>query len=120
MNRLASAALASAFFAATGGVALAANAPGGTASNSPANAPTASLKSTAASAAAMPNGARGADTSPSTVRITHALNLLEAQGYGDFRDFRRDGKNFDATVTRDGKQMSVRIDPDIDQVTVQG
>jgi len=103
MNRLASAALASALFAATGGVALAATAPGG-AANSPAGAP----------------AARGADTRPSTVRITHALNLLEAQGYGDFRDFRQDGKNFAATVMRGGKQMSVRIDPDADQVAVQG
>jgi hypothetical protein len=100
---LVSAALAGTFFAATGGVALAANTPGG-AANSPTNAP----------------AARGADASPSAVRITHALNLLEAQGYGDFRNFRQDGKNFDATVTRNGKQMSVQVDPDSNQVTVQG
>jgi hypothetical protein len=58
---LASTVLTSAFFAATGGVALAATAPGGA-----------------------------------------------------------DGKNFAATVPRGGKQMNVRIDPDADQVAVQG
>jgi hypothetical protein len=111
MNRLASAALAGAFFAATGGIALAAN--------PPADAPTA-LPNSTASAVARPQGARGADNSPTSLRMTHALNLLEAKGYGDFHNFRQDGKNFDATVTRAGKQASVQVDPDTDQVTVQG
>jgi hypothetical protein len=119
MNRLASAALAGAFFAATGGIALAAQPPASAASTSPANAATASVNSTA-SAMARPQGARGADNSPTSLRMTHALNLLEAKGYGDFHNFRQDGKNFDATVTRAGKQASVQVDPDTDQVTVQG
>jgi hypothetical protein len=53
-------------------------------------------------------------------RMTHALNLLEANGYGDFSDFRQDGKNFDATVTRSGRQFTVVVDPDADQVSQQG
>jgi len=56
----------------------------------------------------------------SEARMTHALNLLEAKGYGDFHNFKQDGKDFAATVTRSGKQMTVKVDPDADQVTVQG
>ena len=111
MNRLASAVLASAFFAATGGIAIAANVPAGAGSTSPANA-SATSGSTAAPTAKM-SGTRD------TPRMTHALNLLEAKGYGDFHDFKSDGKNFDATVTRDGKQVTVTVDPDSDQVNVQ-
>ena len=113
MNHLASAVLASAFFAATGGIAIAANAPAGAGSPSPANAPAAMSGSTAAPAAKM-SGTRD------TPRMTHALNLLEANGYGDFHDFKSDGKNFDVTVTRGGKQSTVTVDPDSGQVTVQG
>lgn len=113
MNRLASAVLASAFFAATGGIAIAANAPAGAGSASPANAPAANSGSTAAPSATI-SGTRD------TPRMTHALNLLEAKGYGDFHDFKSDGKNFDAAVTRNGKQMTVQVDPDSDQVTVEG
>jgi hypothetical protein len=112
MNRLASAALASAFFAATGGMAFAANAPAGAASKAAANAPAAAAGSTISAAQ------RGAGDHRGT-RMTHALNLLEAKGYGDFRNFKPDGKNFAATVTRSGKQLSVVVDPDSDQVTVQ-
>ena len=113
MNRLASAALACAFFGATGSIALAANAPGAAASDAPANAP-------APSVAAQPRGVRGADNSPTAERMTHALNLLEAKGYGDFHEFKSDGKNFDVTVTRAGKQVGVEVNPDTDQITVQG
>jgi hypothetical protein len=52
-------------------------------------------------------------------RMTSALNLLEAKGYGSFDNFKSDGKNFTATVTRNGHEMSVRVDPDRGQVTVQ-
>jgi hypothetical protein len=113
MNRLASAALASAFFAATGGIAVAANAPAGGASAAPANAPAPSSGSTASAATTAP-GTR------SEARMTHALNLLEAKGYGDFHNFKPDGKDFAATVTRAGKQTTVKVDPDTDQVTVEG
>lgn len=113
MNRLASAALASAFFVATGGMALAANAPAGASSAAPANAPRASSGSTASAATTMP-------AARSEARMTHALNLLEAKGYGDFHNFKQDGKDFAATVTRAGKQMTLKVDPDADQVTVQG
>jgi len=115
MNRLASAALAGAFFAAMGGIAFAADPPAG----APSTAPAPSAKS-AALTAASPQGARGADNGPAAQRMTHALNLLEAKGYGDFRNFKPDGKDFEATVTRAGKQASIHVDPDTDQVTVQG
>lgn len=52
-------------------------------------------------------------------RMTQALNLLEAKGYGDFTNFRADGKNFDATVTQNGKTVTVVVDPDASQITQQ-
>src|SRR5690348_2797804 len=107
MNRLASAALASAFFAATGGMALAANAPAGASSAAPANAPRATSGSTASAGTTVP----AARSEASDARMTHALNLLEAKGYGDFHNFKQDGKDFAATVTRAGKQMTVKVDP---------
>jgi hypothetical protein len=42
---------------------------------------------------------------------TDALNLLESKGYGDFNNFHRDGRMYAATVTRDGKTMTLTIDP---------
>ena len=35
-------------------------------------------------------------------RMTQALNLLEAQGYGNFSNFEQDGANFEATVKQNG------------------
>lgn len=52
-------------------------------------------------------------------RMTAALNALEANGYGDFSNFKADGANFSATVTRNGKQTVVVVDPDTGQVTRQ-
>ncbi len=52
-------------------------------------------------------------------RMTHALNLLEAQGYGSFSNFAPDGKNFTATVNENGQRFTVLVDPDSDQVTRQ-
>ena len=51
-------------------------------------------------------------------RETDALNLLDAKGYPDFTNFRRDGRNFEATVTRDGKSETVWVDPDTKSVKV--
>jgi len=45
-------------------------------------------------------------------RETEALNLLGANGYPDFKNFHRDGKNFEATVTQNGKTRTVMVDPD--------
>jgi hypothetical protein len=56
---------------------------------------------------------------PSAQRATDALNLLEAKGYGNFKDFRADGSNFDAAVKEFGHQFTVTIDPDSGQVTQQ-
>ncbi len=45
-------------------------------------------------------------------RETKALNWLEATGNLDFSDVRRDGRNYRATVTNDGTQQVVIVDPD--------
>lgn len=52
-------------------------------------------------------------------RATEALNLLEAKGYTQFSNFRRDGKDFEATVNHDGRQMAVMIDPDSNTISQQ-
>ena len=52
-------------------------------------------------------------------RDTKALNMLEAQGYTDFSNFRPDGKNFAADVTQGGKSRAVTIDPDSGTITPQ-
>jgi Peptidase propeptide and YPEB domain len=53
-------------------------------------------------------------------RMTEALNLLEAQGYGSFSNFKADGANYEATVSQNGKSFTVVINPDSGQVTRQG
>lgn len=107
MNRLASAVLATAFLAASGGVALAAAAPTTTPANSPMH--------EKAHAAAL----RHDDADPAEARMTHALNLLEANGYGDFSNFKQDGRNFDAMVSQNGKPFTVIVNPDTNQLTRQ-
>jgi hypothetical protein len=47
---------------------------------------------------------------------TNALNMLEAQGYGQFSHFRARGMNFTADVRKDGLTMRVTIDPRTDQI----
>ena len=53
-------------------------------------------------------------------RMTKALNLLEAKGYGSFNNFKRDGKDFTASVMKNGQSQTLRIDPDSGQITNQG
>jgi hypothetical protein len=68
--------------------------------------------------AARPNGVVSyRRDKPLAQRMTHALNILEANGYGDFANFRADGKNFAATVTDQGEPFSVVINPDSDEVS---
>lgn len=45
-------------------------------------------------------------------RYTDALNLLEAKGYVNFSNFHKAGNDFQASVTRNGRQMTVMVDPD--------
>lgn len=52
-------------------------------------------------------------------RETKALNLIEAKGYGSFTNFKADGKDYTATVMRNGHAMTVRVNPDNGQVTTQ-
>lgn len=116
MNRLTSTALAGALVVASGALAFAADAP----ASAPANAPSGTSAAAARANAAAQAAARHDKAAPVEARMTHALNLLEANGDGDFSDFRQHGKNFDATVTRSGRQVTVVVDPDADQVSQQG
>ena len=58
--------------------------------------------------------------SPEAREMTAALNALEADGYGDFSNFKANGSTFTATVTQNGKQFTVQVDPTTGQVTRQG
>jgi hypothetical protein len=42
---------------------------------------------------------------------TKALNLLEANGYTDIRQFRRVGQHYEAVTTKGGKSSTVVVDP---------
>jgi len=44
-------------------------------------------------------------------QATRALNLLEAKGYGDFRNFQARGQDFTATVTQHDRAVTLLIDP---------
>jgi hypothetical protein len=52
-------------------------------------------------------------------RMTSALNLLEAKGYASFSNFKQDGANFSATVTKNGHSQTVIVDPDSGTVMAQ-
>ncbi|MGH7075874.1 MAG: hypothetical protein ACREFD_16985 [Stellaceae bacterium] len=45
-------------------------------------------------------------------RATRALDLLEARGYHDFKNFRRHGRDYAATVTHHGRRERVIVNPD--------
>lgn len=108
-------------FLAFSGVALAQNAPANDAASPP-----------AAAQPAMPQAqsqhhhrrhmaaARAAHNDQEAERITKALNLLEANGYGDFKNFQPDGQNYVADVMSGGQQMKVAVDPSSGQVTRAG
>ena len=53
-------------------------------------------------------------------RETKALNLLEAKGYTYFSNFKPDGRDYSATVAKNGHNMTVLVDPAKGQVTAQG
>ena len=54
---------------------------------------------------------------PDAKRMTKALNLLEAKGYGAFNDFKADGQGYSAAVTQNGHAGTVLVNPDSGQVT---
>jgi hypothetical protein len=111
MTRLASPLLAAAVLAASAGMAFAANAPA--AAQPPAAA-------TASPAPHVGDHARPTQSKAAGDRMTAALNLLEAKGYGGFSDFKPSGKDFAATVNENGQHFTVTVDPDSGQVTRQG
>ncbi len=111
MNRLASVILALGMAAGPAGPVLAAS-PAATPSTSPAAAPS-------HSAPAMPI-ARHERSDVQGDRMTQALNLLEANGYGDFSNFQQSGKDFTATVKRAGQPFTVLVNPDPNQITRHG
>ena len=45
-------------------------------------------------------------------RETEALNHLQAAGYGNFSNVTPDGRDYRATVMKDGRQMVVRVNPE--------
>ncbi len=57
------------------------------------------------------------DTGRGATRYTDALNILEAKGYNRFTGFKKTGDDFQASVTRNGKQETVVVDPDSHSVT---
>jgi hypothetical protein len=52
-------------------------------------------------------------------RATMALNALESQGYVNFSNFRADGRNFAADVTKGGKSMHILVAPETGTISVQ-
>ncbi len=53
-------------------------------------------------------------------RATRALNMLEAQGFTRFSDFKASGADFTAEVRKHGKTARVTIDPDTNQILTGG
>jgi hypothetical protein len=98
MDRFLAAALAAALTTSSG-VALAQSQPGAPTSDAPAKPATAK--------APRVHHARAAHGDPDT----KALNLLEANGYTDIRQFRRIGQHYEAVITKDGKPVTVVVDP---------
>lgn len=56
---------------------------------------------------------------PESSRATVALNVLEAQGYANFSDFRPDGGMYTALVNDGSQQFRVVINPDTGQLSQQ-
>lgn len=52
-------------------------------------------------------------------RATMALNALESKGYASFTNFRPDGRNFAADVTKGGKTVHVIVVPGSGTISVQ-
>jgi hypothetical protein len=111
MDRMASVVLVLGMAAGPAGVALAAG---------PGTVPAAGTAAPSAHGAPVMPIARHERTDVEGDRMTHALNLLEANGYGDFSNFQQSGKDFAATVKRDGQQFGVIVNPDTNQITRQG
>jgi hypothetical protein len=53
-------------------------------------------------------------------RATHALNMLEAQGFTRFSDFQPKGTDFTARVRKHGQTVQVTINPDTNQILTDG
>lgn len=56
---------------------------------------------------------------PEGGRATAALNVLEAQGYAAFSNFRPSGSNYTALVTDNGQQFQVVVDPETGRISRQ-
>jgi hypothetical protein len=52
-------------------------------------------------------------------QATRALNLLEAKGYGDFRNFQSRGSDFTASVKEQNRIVTLLIDPDAGNITAE-
>lgn len=65
---------------------------------------------------ATPFQARHASKDATERRETTALNQLEVAGYHDHSNITADGTKYRATVTKNGQQSTVLIDPDHDVI----
>lgn len=72
--------------------------------------------------------ARAQGDTPEARRTTKALNILESQGFaaglqdksfGAFRDFHKQGDQYVATVTQNGRTFVLLVDPDTGRVERQ-
>jgi hypothetical protein len=111
MNRMATVILALGMAAGPAGVVLAAG---------PAAPSSTSVNATPSHSAPVMPIARHEGTDLQGDRMTRALNLLEANGYGDFSNFQQSGNDFTARVTRNGKPFTLLVNPDTNQITRQG
>lgn len=57
---------------------------------------------------------------PPASRATAALNMLEAQGDGQFTNFTASGRDFTADVTKNGQVEHVLVNPDTHQIAPAG
>ena len=51
-------------------------------------------------------------------RVTEALNLLEAQGYAEFGNFREEESLFAADAKLEGKPVRLTVDPERRQIRI--
>jgi hypothetical protein len=112
-------AAAAALLIGTGAAAIAAPAIPSDQSSQPANA--GAMQSQASRQASEPHmGRKMADANNARASAesaaTNALNALEAHGYMTFTNFHKQGNEFEATVTQNGKPVNVMIDPTKDSV----
>lgn len=68
-----------------------------------------------------PNRPLGSTPSSDSVAVESRIrSMLEAQGYANVTNIRRDGDAFVASATKDGLPVTVRVDPQLGQIQEHG